>query len=169
MPQVIEAYVRYVEAFNRRFGRMVMWLIFVMMGVLLYSAFTKAFFIPPLWAIEMAQFVMVAYYMLGGAYSIQLGDHVRMDLLYGRWSERGKARADVFTSVFLIVYLIVLLFGAVSSTHYALEYGERSYSAWRPYMAPIKSIMCVGIILVLLQAVATLFTDIAKLRGTPIR
>ena len=67
--------------------------------------------------------------------------------------------------VFLLAYLVLLLYGGFSSTHYALEYGERSYSSWRPYMAPIKIVACIGILLMLLQAFAVFFRDMAKLRG----
>ena len=142
-----------------------MYLIFVMMGILLYSSISKTFFIPSLWTLEMAQFMMVAYYMLGGAYSLQLNGHVRMDLLYGGWSERTKAWVDGFTVLFLIFYIVFLFYGGLSSTQYALQYGERSYSSWRPYMAPIKIVMCIGVFLMLLQSIATFFKDIAKIRG----
>jgi len=165
MPPAVRAYVRYVDAVNRRVGRFAMYLIFAMLGILLYSSISKSFFTPSLWTLEMAQFTLVAYYLLGGAYSVQLGAHVRMDLLYGRWSARTKAGVDAFTVLFLIVYLGFLFYGGFSSTSYALEYGERSYSAWRPYMAPVKIIACMGILLMLLQAVAVLFKDIARLRG----
>jgi len=67
--------------------------------------------------------------------------------------------------LFLIFYLGVLLYGGLSSTQYALQYGEKSYSSWAPYMAPIKIIMTFGIILMLLQAVAIFFKDLAKVRG----
>jgi TRAP-type mannitol/chloroaromatic compound transport system permease small subunit len=60
------------------------------------------------------------------------------------------------------------LYGAVDSTLYALEYDERSYSSWRPYMWPIKVIICVGLTLMLLQAIAELFKDIAKIKGVKI-
>ena len=150
---------------NRRIGRFAMYLIFAMMGILLYSSITKTFFIPPLWTLEMAQFVMVAYYLLGGAYSMQLEGHVRMDLIYGSCSTRRKAWVDSFTVVFLIIYLGFLLYGGFSSTQYALQYGERSYSSWRPYMAPIKVIACFGIFLMLLQSIASLIKDIATIRG----
>ena len=113
----------------------------------------------------MAQFVMVAYYLLGGAYSMQLNSHVRMDLVYGTWSPRTRAWVDSFTILFLLAYLVLLLYGGLSSAEYALEYGERSHSAWRPYMAPIKILACVAILLMLLQAFATLFKDIAKAKG----
>ena len=48
---------------------------------------------------------------------------------------------------------------------YALEYGETSYSSWSPYMAPIKIVMCFGILLMLLQAIAFFFKDLAATRG----
>ncbi|TDI55592.1 MAG: TRAP transporter small permease, partial [Alphaproteobacteria bacterium] len=72
MPNAAKTYVRYIDAMNRVVGRFAMYLIFAMMGILLYSSITKTFFIPPLWTLEMAQFIMVAYYLLGGAYSMQL-------------------------------------------------------------------------------------------------
>ena len=165
MPNAIRAYVRGVDAVSRRVGRFAMYLIFAMAAVLLWSSVSKTFFLPSLWTLEMAQFVMVAYYLLGGAYSMQLGNHVRMDLVYGTWSPRTRAWVDSFTIVFLLAYLVLLLYGGFSSTQYAIEYGERSYSSWRPYMAPIKIVACIGILLMLLQAFAVLFKDIAKLRG----
>lgn len=165
MPPAIKAYVRYVEAFNRGVGRITMYLILVMMAILLWSSFSKTFLLPSLWTLEMAQFTLTAYYLLGGAYSLQLGSNVRMDLIYGGWSHRQRAWVDAFSIFALIFYLGVLLYGGIESTTYALEYGERSYSAWRPYMAPIKIIMCTGIFLMLLQAIAEFFKDIAKIRG----
>ena len=165
MPKAIKLYVRYVDALNRAVGRLTMYLVFVMMGILLYSSITKAFLLPAVWTLETAQFVMVAYFLLGGAYAIQTDDHVRMDLLYGGWSDRTKAAVDALTVLALIFFLVVLLYGGVSSTSYALEYGERSYSAWRPYMAPIKLVMCLGIFLTLLQAIAAFFKDVAKITG----
>ena len=165
MPNAIRTYVRYVDAVNRRVGRFAMYLIFAMAAILLWSSISKTFFLPSMWTLEMAQFAMVAYYLLGGAYSMQLDNHVRMDLVYGTWSPRTRAWVDSFTIVFLLAYLVLLLYGGLSSTDYALEYGERSYSSWRPYMAPIKIVACVGILLMLLQAFAVLFRDIAKLRG----
>ncbi len=111
---------------------------------------------------------MVAYYILGGPYSIQMGSNVRMDLFYSEWSDNTKAWVDSFTVLFLIGYLVVLLWGGMESTLYAIEYGERSYSSWRPYMWPIKVIMCVGITLMLLQAISELIKDIGRIRGEEI-
>lgn len=191
----MRAYVRIITAINYRVGRFAMYLIFVLMGILLWSSISKTFFDPSLWTLEMAQFTMVAYYLLGGPYSMQLGGHVRMDLLYGSWSDHTKAIVDSITIFTLIFYLGVLLYGGISSAAYSLGYFgshpivffkdlfvafvtggfpatddimghlERSPTAWRPYLWPIKILAVSGIFMMLLQAIAVFFQDIAKIRG----
>jgi len=165
MPRFVKGYVHFVDAFNRRMGRMTMYFIFVMAAILLWSSISKTFFQPSLWTLELAQFAMVTYYILGGPYSMQMGSHVRMDLFYGEWSPRTKAWVDVYTIITLIFFLSVLLYGGISSATYAIEYGERSYSAWRPYMWPVKVTMVFGIFMMILQSVSEFFKDIAKIRG----
>ncbi len=166
MPKAIKIYVRYVDALNKKIGKLSMYLVFLMMGILLYASIARTIFDTPLlWAVEMSQFTMAAYYMLGGAFSMYLGAHVRMDVLYGNWSPKKRATVDVFTVLCLIFYLTVLLAGGVSSTAYSLEYGQRNYSAWAPPVAPIKIIMVIGIFLMLLQSIATFFKDIARIKG----
>ena len=169
MPKAIKVFVRSVDKLNTVVGIFSMYLVFMMIGILLYEPIARNLFgISSIWAVEMAQFTMAAYYLLGGGFSMILKGHVRMDLLYGRWSERKKAKVDAITSVFLIFYLVFLLIGAYSSIEYAVMYGQKNRSAWAPYMAPIKIIMGTGVLLMLLQAIATFFKDIAKARGEKI-
>lgn len=169
--KVLRAYVAVIDRMNYGVGRLVMFGIFVLMGVLMWSTISKMFFNPSLWTLEMAQFVMVAYFVLGGPYAIQMGSHVRMDLIYGALKPRRKAMLDAFTVFFLIVYLGIMLWGGIDSTRYSFQYGgERSSSAWRPYLWPIKVTICVGIFLMLLQALSELAKDILFLRtGRPLR
>lgn len=177
---------RAVDAMHRILGLVVMYGVFVLMGILLWSSVSKTFFLPSLWTLEMAQFAMVAYYMLGGPYALLSGGHVRMDLFYGNWSLRRKATIDCVTVLFLIFYLGVLLYGGLGSTAYSLGYWgtapveffaglvtgaeevgrlERSSTAWRPYVWPVKTIMVVGLALMLLQALSELIKDIARATG----
>jgi len=189
MSGMMRRYISVVDAVNYRIGRVMMYGIFVLMAILLWSSISKTFFLPSLWTLELAQFVMVAYYILGGPYSIQMGSNVRMDLLYGEWSLRKKAWFDLFTVLFLIFYIGVMFYGAVSSTAYSLGYwgsepfsffvglltgaeevgrAERSSSAWRPYMWPIKAIMIVGLFMMLLQCISELLKDVLRLKGETI-
>ncbi len=168
MPKFILCYVRIVDRLTYKIGRLTMLMIFVMVGVLFYSSIAKTMFTPALWTLEFSQFMMVAYFLLGGAYSLQLNGHVRMDLIYGTWKPVTKSRVDAVTSLVMIAYLGLLLYGAIDSLEYAIAYGERSYSIWRPYLWPIKGIMVTGITLMLLQAVSQMFKDIAFAIGRPI-
>ncbi|MFA5538119.1 MAG: TRAP transporter small permease subunit [Gemmobacter sp.] len=168
MPRFLVAYVRIVERLNHGVGRIAMYLLFALMGVLLWASIARTAFTPQIWTDEMSQFLMVGYFMLGGAYSMQLGSAVRMDLMYSRWSDRTRAIVDAVTILAVIFYLGVMLWGGVESTQYALEYGERRRGLWRPYMAPVKIVMCIGLLLMLLQCTAFLIRDIARLRGKEI-
>lgn len=166
MPKVIVSYVKWVDYFSTKVGRLAMFLIFLMIGVLLLDAVTRNIInIPLSWCVEMAQFTITAYYIVGGPYSMQLDSHVRMDLVYSMFSRKNQARIDSFTAIAVVFYLVCLLIGAISSTMYAIEYNERKFSLWNPSMVPIKIIMCIGISLMLLQAISTFFKDLAKSRG----
>ncbi len=205
MLAIVRSYVRLVDRVNYRIGRVMMYSIFFMVGVLAWSSISKTLFLPSKWTLEVAQFSLVAYYLLGGPYSMQLKGHVRMDLFYGSWSPRTRAMVDSVTVTFLLFYLGVLLYGALNSTAYSLgffgndfmafyrklfgaffsdlfsgDFGfatvhktlgflERSPTAWRPYLWPVKVIASVGIFLMLLQAFSELIKDIATLRGIDLR
>ncbi|MEM9601474.1 MAG: TRAP transporter small permease subunit [Pseudomonadota bacterium] len=183
---LLRSYIAFADRLNRGVGRVIMYGVFVMMAVLLWSTVSKFGDQPSLWTLEVAQFAMIAYFFLGGPYAIQMGSHVRMDLFYDGWSAHRKAAVDAVTVLCLLVYLGVLLWGGLSSTAYSLGYFgsepvgffvdlatgeksvgtlERSRTIWRPYLWPVKTIMCVGIVLMLLQALSELGKDVLRLRG----
>lgn len=169
MPPALVRYVRFVDGLNRTVGRLVVWMIFLFLLLLLYASFSRTVLNVPLaWSVEMAQFLLAAYFLLGGGWSLKADAHVRMDLLYSRWSPRRRAFADSLTAFCLFFYLSVMLVGGVSSTHYALAYDQRNYSAWAPPLAPIKIVMVVGLVLIFLQATALFLRDLARWRGRPL-
>ncbi len=193
--KLMQGYIRWIDGFNRRLGRLMMFVLFVLMGILLWSSISKVFFSPSLWTLEMAQFVMVAYYLLGGPLSIQMGSNVRMDLIYAELSPRRKAWLDAFTVFFLLFYLGVMIYGGLASLAYSLGnfmdppllwfgqliaafvtggpsaaadhigYLETSPTSWKPIMWPIKLITVIGLFLMLLQVLSEFFKDILLLRG----
>ncbi|MGH6926115.1 MAG: TRAP transporter small permease subunit [Propylenella sp.] len=169
MPSAIRAYVRTVDAMNRIVGRFAMYLLFVLAAVLLASTLSRLFTGAAVnWALEMSQFILSAYYLLGGAYALQHDAHVRMDVFYSRLSPQKRAVTDAFTILFIIFYLVVLFMGGISSTNYAIVYKQQNYSAWAPLLWPIKVVMTIGIFLMLLQCISTLFKDLAAARAKPI-
>lgn len=165
MRYYMEKYIAIMDSFSNKVGLFSMYLIFLMIAVLFYSSVSKTFFSPSYWTLEISQFLMMAYFVLGGGYSLKENAHVRMDLFYERMSPRNRRRMDVSVIICLIFYLVVLLIGGIESTIYALKYSERSYSSWQPYMAPIKIILNIGILLTLLQAIAIGFKDILYIKS----
>ena len=166
MPKVVKTCVEYIDVASKAVGKFSMYLVFAMMGILLFESISRTLFDRPhIWVVETAQFFMAAYYLLGGGYSMILDGHVRMDLLYGRWSARRQALSDVITAFLLIFYMVFLFTGGISASKYALNYGQVNYTPWGPPLAPNKIIMTFGILLMLLQVIATFFKDLAKARG----
>ena len=163
--KLIRFYIHGVGRVSEFVGEGAMYLLLAMMGILLYSIITNAMHRPVIWVMEMAQFTMAAYYILGGASSLKHGIHVRMDFLYERWKPRTKAVVDVFTVFFLLFYLYVMVKGGWDSSAFALEFDQRNHSVWKPPMAPIKIIMTSGMALMLMQAVAELLKDFCRAIG----
>ena len=169
MHSLIKNYVKITDWICEKVGRITMYLVFVMMFILILSFVTRNIInFPLIWIIEMAQFVITAYYILGGSYSMITNDHVRMDLFYGKLSKKGKAKMDIFTSFFLIFYLAILFFGSITSLIYTIETKQKLFTAWAPYVWPIKTLMLIGILLMLLQAFSSLFKNIANVNNRKI-
>jgi TRAP-type mannitol/chloroaromatic compound transport system permease small subunit len=167
-PAPLVAISKSINWFNRLIGRFAMYLFLVLAAILLYSTFSRLITgIPVNWALEMCQFILSAYYILGGAWAMQTDSHVRMDLIYGRLKPMRRAQVDAITILFVIFYLVVMIRGGWSSTEYAIVYQQKNYSAWSPVLWPVKVVITFGIFLVLLQAVSALIRDIAQAMGRP--
>ncbi|MCF6334635.1 MAG: TRAP transporter small permease subunit [Spirochaetales bacterium] len=166
----ITGFVHSVDSLSTRVGKFAMYLVFVMMAILLYESVARLFFNrSQLWAVEMTQFVMAIYYTLGGAYVLLIGGHVRMDLLFHRWSPKNQALSDVITFAISIMYMGVLWYGGYKGLAYAIKYKQVSYSSWHPSMIPVKFLIQVGLTLMFLQMISELIKSIAQLTGREIK
>jgi len=164
--RVIKGYVDGITATSKWVGLGSMYLVFGMIGILTFETVSRTIFNHPwIFTMEMAEFVMAAYYTLGGAWTLLLDGHVRMDLAYGKWSAKNKALADCLTFVLIMFYLVILLLGGFISLEYSMKYHQKSYSSWAPPVTPIKIIMLFGMVLLALQVIAEFFKDLAKARG----
>jgi TRAP-type mannitol/chloroaromatic compound transport system permease small subunit len=164
--RAVRAYVRFADRISDWVGYLAAALIFLMGATLLFDAITRNVIRAPVhWAIELTQFTLAAYYFMGGPVTLKNDSHVRLDLWYGRLSQRGKAAVDLVTVFCLIFYLVVMLIGSISSLEYAIATNERRFSIWNPSTIPIKSLLTVCLVLMLMQALALVCKHIATLRG----
>jgi TRAP-type mannitol/chloroaromatic compound transport system permease small subunit len=166
MSSVIRSYVRFMDRLADFIGEFAKYLIYLMIGVLLYDVITdKAFGYVQNWTVEMAQFTLAAFYFMAGPKTLKDDTHVRLDLLYATFSERGKALIDMITVWIVIFYLGVMLWGATSSLKYSWMTKQKLPSLWAPSLVPIKVLMVVCIVLMILQCISIFFKDVAKVRG----
>lgn len=169
MSSVIRSYVRFMDGLSGFIGAFAMYLIYVMIGVLLFDVISdKGFGFVQNWTVEMAQFTLAAFYFLAGPMTLRDEDHVRLDLIYDKLSSRGKARVDAVTIWVVIFFLAILLWGGISSLQYSIQTNQRLPSLWAPSLVPIKVCMVVCTALMILQCVAIFFRDLAKARGLDI-
>lgn len=167
MISAMRTYIRVIDRINYVIGRVIMYGLLVMAGILYWGIITDIDFLfttPANWTVEMSQYTLATYYLVGGAYSIQLGANIRMDLFYGTWTPRTKSLFDAITILFLIFFLAVLLYGGIESALYSYP-NHKAPTLWRPLWWPIKTVMSFGVFLMLLQAFSEFFKDVLRLRG----
>lgn len=166
MTRWARAYVQNISWLNEKVGTVLGALVLVLMGNLLYQAFMRNVFnAPPVWGLESQQFILGYYFIIGGGYALLHGAHVRMDVLYDRWSLRRKALVDIATFSLAIIYFVVLIWAGGIQFIEAVLNAEVSHSVWGPPLAPIKFVIPFGGTLFLLQAIAFFIQDIYILRG----
>ncbi len=115
---------------------------------------------PSLWGGEMIIFSCGLIYLIGGAWTMLDERHVRVELLYGKLSPKGRAIMDVIT-FFIFALFIGMLFWAASAYAWdSLKLRERAGSAFNPPIYPMKIAFAVGILLILLQGIAKFIRDL---------
>lgn len=123
---------------------------------------------PTIWVHSISQFMFGAVYMLGGAYTLLMRGHVNMDMLYVRFSPRGKALADAATGVLVMIFLGVLVWQSGVMAWESIIFKEVwTQSVFEPPLYPIKTIFFFGCVLFFLQALTHLVRDVITLFAKP--
>jgi TRAP-type mannitol/chloroaromatic compound transport system permease small subunit len=105
-------------------------------------------------------------FLLGAPYVLQLNEHVRVDMLYGMYSARGKLWLDVFGIIlFLFPATLLIAWMGVGFFWSSFESGERSSNAGGLILWPVKMLMPLGFSLLFLQGLSELIKRIAGLTG----
>ena len=123
---------------------------------------------PTPWVSESSAFGCAVVYVIGGAWTSHAGRHVRIELLYGRFSARGQAIADLIGFVFFALYMGMMLWASVRYAWESVELRETAGTLWDPPVYPIKIALVLGIVLLLMQGVAKFIRDLnLVLRSKP--
>ncbi len=172
MPSVLCNYVRLMDSFTMRLGRVWRFTIFALMGVLLIEAGARntvhTFHVTTIWSVETAIFIYGAYFIVGGGFTLLTGGHVKMDILYSRWSPRRRAITDAALFFLFVIYIGIVLWACTKHAIISTAMRQHSGSSWGPPLYPIKIILVVGAIFMLLQGISEFIKHIAIARGKPL-
>jgi TRAP-type mannitol/chloroaromatic compound transport system permease small subunit len=149
--------VRIIDKFTDATGTLIAWLNVPLVLAVSYEVFARYLFnAPTMWSFDVAYMLYGTIFMLGSAYALHKGAHIRTDFFFERWSTRTKGAID---SVAYIVFFFPAIFTLmVVSWHegwYAYTIGETSeQTPWRPILWPFKMVVPLACLLLLLQGIS---------------
>ena len=152
-----------IDRFTERSGLAFAWLIAPLVAVVAWEVVARyAFDAPTSWAYETIYALYAAMFMLGAAYALRAGAHVRTDFLWEKWPARTRAAIDsiAYLACFFPGMLLFLVAGLEAAwDSYAI--GERSAdTAWFPPLWPLKALVPASALLLLLQGVSELLKSL---------
>ncbi|TFH34523.1 MAG: TRAP transporter small permease subunit [Dehalococcoidia bacterium] len=155
-----------IDTVNGWMGEAVKWfvvaaILFTCLEVLQRYAFNS----PTMWGYEMPIMIGGAMYALSWGYVLLHKGHVRVDIFYAKFSDRTKAAVDVACFVCLFLPVIsYLTYKSYMWMAYAWRIGEKSvFTYWYPPISPLRTLIFVGVALLLLQGLAQFWRDVYML------
>ena len=113
-----------------------------------------------LWANEVTIYLSAMAYLIAGGYALLHRRHVRIDVVYHLFPPRIRARIDVATFAFFLLYAgtLVWIGGQMAWTSFLQR--ETTGSPWDPPIWPVKMAIALAGVLLLLQGIANLLREL---------
>jgi TRAP-type mannitol/chloroaromatic compound transport system permease small subunit len=156
-PPVLLNAVRRLDRFTDSTGTLVSWLSVPLVATIAYEVTARYLFnAPTIWAYDATAMLYGTLFMLGGAYALHKGAHIRTDFFWDQFSIRKKGWIDsVSYVVFFFPGLTILLFISFNEAVYSWTIGETSdQTPWRPILWPFKAMVPLACLLLLIQGVS---------------
>jgi len=160
-------YIRFADRLSAWFGKTFGWLIILMTFGMAYEVLVRYMFNAPTpWALDISFIMYGTIFMMGGAYTLSRGGHVRGDFVYRSWKPQTQAKVDLALYIlFFFPGILALVFTGFKYAGRSWGYGEVSVNS--PAGIPIyqfKSVIVVAGILMLIQGLAQVFRCILCMR-----
>ena len=150
-------FVGRIDRFTDRTGTWIAWLNLPLVLVVSYEVIMRYVFnAPTTWVFDTAYMLYGTIFMLGAAYALHKGAHIRTDFFYERWSVRTKGMVDSISYlVFFFPSLVMFLVASGNEAWYAYTINEVSeQTPWRPILWPYKAVVPLTCVLLMLQGVS---------------
>jgi TRAP-type mannitol/chloroaromatic compound transport system permease small subunit len=151
--------VRVIDKFTDTTGVWVAWLNVPLVLAVAYEVIARYFFhAPTIWSFDVTYMLYGTIFMLGAAYALHKGAHIRTDFFYETWTDRTRGVVDSISYiVFFFPSILMLLLVSANESWYAYSIGETSeQTPWRPILWPFKAVVPLTCVLLLLQGISEL-------------
>ena len=150
-----------IEWLNIKTGEFVAFWAVISVFVYYYEVIARFVFNSPTNWVHESMFLMYGMqYMLAGAFAYQCDQHVRVDVFYVKLSPRGRAIADIITSVFFFIFILTMLWTGSKFALDAVNNREVSFTEWGVQYWPVKLMIPIGATLMALQGLSKLIKDV---------
>lgn len=163
---MITQFIRIVDKINDYVGKLVSWLIIVMMGLVVYEVFTRRVLgKPTVWTFETITMMYGGHFMFAAVYAFVQKSIASVDILYNKLSERKKAILDIFSyCIFFLPFVSGVFYYSISYAVDSWKMNERSWSVFAPPLYFSKTVIPVVFFLLLLQGCSELLKRILLLK-----
>jgi TRAP-type mannitol/chloroaromatic compound transport system permease small subunit len=153
-------FIRFVDAMNDWMGKIVSFLVYPVMLVLVYEVVMRyAFNSPTIWAHETSCMLYGAHFVLGGAYALRHDAFVNVEVFYMRFSRRTQAIVDLVTWTMFYLFVGAMLWKSLPWAWASFSVKEFSNSTWGPPVWPVKWTIPLAAFFMLLQGMTKTIKD----------
>ena len=127
-------------------------------AVMFYEVVLRYFFnAPTTWVHEVSIFLTATAFIVGGSYTLQRRDHIRISLVFDSVPAGTRYWLSIINAIVTLYFLLALAYGATIQAEKSLRVMERTGTASDlPIPVTLKSLLALGVTLMVLQAAVQL-------------
>lgn len=151
----MDVFLNWIDKINMKLGKFMSFLLLPLIAILCYEVIMRyAFNSPTIWAHEISGHLFGMYAVLGGGYVLLNREHIKSDVIYSKFSDRGRAIIDLITFPIFLLLLSVIFINGVKMAYTSVLYRETTVSFLRSPVYPVKITIPIAAFLMLLQGSA---------------
>lgn len=153
--------VKLVDTISVKVGQFVSFFMLIVIGTAFVEIVSRYFFNrPTTWSYELGQMLFGSYFLLVGAYAMRYREHIGMDIVINRLSQRGQAIVNSITFPLAALFCVILVWKGGQFAYISIKNLEHSTSVWGPPIYPYKAMLPLSGFLLLLQVTVNFIKDV---------
>jgi len=158
---------RAIDSFTERSAIVFAWLMAPLLFAVTCEVVARYVFSSPTrWAYEAIYMSYASLFMLGAAYGLRVGAHIRTDFLWEKWRPRTRALVEIvaYLALFFPGMALFLVAGLDATWHSWVMNERSSETSWLPPLWPLKALVPLSSLLLIVQGVSEVLKNLHTLR-----